>query len=80
MPRPFTGREIVSVLTDMGYKPVDRTGSHLKLRYIHPETGEVRNVSIPMGGEIKTGTLKNIAYQCGAEDFNSWCEWIDEHK
>jgi hypothetical protein len=36
----------------MGYRPVDRAGSHLKLRYVHPETGEVRNVTIPMGKEI----------------------------
>jgi predicted RNA binding protein YcfA (HicA-like mRNA interferase family) len=29
----------------MGYVPVDRTGSHLKLRYVHPETDETRTVS-----------------------------------
>lgn len=80
MPRPFTGREIADVLTDMGYTPVDRTGSHLKLRYIHPDTGEVRNVSIPMDGEIPTGTLQKIAEQCGADDFQKWCNWIDRHK
>lgn len=62
----------------MGYVPVDRTGSHVKLRYLHPETGEIRNVTVPMGGEIRTGTLRSIAEQCGAKDFGSWCEWIEE--
>jgi predicted RNA binding protein YcfA (HicA-like mRNA interferase family) len=76
----FTGREIVSVLTSMNYTPVDRTGSHLKLRYVHPETGETRNVTVPLGHEISGDTLRNIADQCGAEDFHSWCEWIDAHR
>jgi predicted RNA binding protein YcfA (HicA-like mRNA interferase family) len=77
--RRFTGREVAKVLTDMGYQPVDRTGSHLKLRYVHPETGEVRNVTVPMGGEIHTDTLRSIADQCGADDFDAWCEWIETH-
>ena len=76
----FTGREIVSVLTDFGYTPVDRTGSHLKLRYVHPETGEIRNVTVPLGHEISGDTLRHIADQCGADDFHAWYEWIDEHR
>jgi hypothetical protein len=51
----------------MGYQPVDRAGSHLKLRYVHPETGE-----------ISGDTLRNIATQFGADDFQSWCDWIDD--
>jgi predicted RNA binding protein YcfA (HicA-like mRNA interferase family) len=78
--RRFTGEEVASVLIDMNYYPVDRTGSHLKLRYKHPETGEVRNVTVPLGGEIRTGTLRTIADQCGANDFEAFCEWIDEHR
>ncbi|WP_435068879.1 type II toxin-antitoxin system HicA family toxin [Haloplanus sp. C73] len=76
----FTGREIVSVLTDMGYRPVDRTGSHLKLRYVHPKTGETRNVTVPLGHEISGDTLRSIANQCGADDFHAWCAWVDEHR
>lgn len=76
----FTGEEIASVLIDMNYLPVDRTGSHLKLRYVHPETEEVRNVSVPMGHEISGDTLRNIADQCGANDFHAWCQWIDDHR
>ena len=64
----------------MGYQPVDRTGSHLKLRYIHPETGETRNVTVPLGREIGGNTLRKIAEQCGANDFRAWCRWIDAHR
>lgn len=78
MPAPYSSRELVNALTEMGYQPVDRAGSHLKLRYIHPETGDVRNVTIPMGKEIGGDTLRNIADQCGADDFQSWCDWIDD--
>jgi len=78
----FSGHEIASVLTDFGYVPVDRTGSHLKLRWESDDTDEVRIVSVPMApaDEIPTGTLHSIADQCGAEDFHAWCEWIDEHR
>jgi predicted RNA binding protein YcfA (HicA-like mRNA interferase family) len=77
----FSGREIASVLTSHGYRPVDRTGSHLKLRYEHPNTGEVRVVTVPMtsADRIPTGTLQSIAEQCGAKDFRAWCRWIDEN-
>jgi len=74
----FTGREVASVLTGHGYRPVDRTGSHLKLRWESPDTDEVRVVTVPMHGDIPTGTLRSIAEQCGADDFHEWCRWIDE--
>ena len=76
----FTGREVATVLIDMGYTPVDRTGSHFQLRYEHPETGEVRNVTVPLHGEIQTDTLRTIADQCGAEEFDAWCRWIDRNR
>ncbi|MFC6722314.1 type II toxin-antitoxin system HicA family toxin [Halobacteriaceae archaeon SHR40] len=75
----FSGREIISVLREFGYRPVSRTGSHVRLRYEHPETGEIRNVDVPMHKEVKIGTLRSIADQCGAADFEAWCQWIDEH-
>jgi predicted RNA binding protein YcfA (HicA-like mRNA interferase family) len=57
----FSGQEIASVLTSHGYHPVDRTGSHLKLRYEHPDTGEIRVVTVPMksADRIPTGTLQS---------------------
>lgn len=73
----FSGREIVSVLTDFGFVPVSRRGSHVRLRYENPATGEVRNVDVPFHDVVKIGTLHSIADQCGAEDFHAWCAWID---
>jgi len=75
----FSGREIASVLFSMGFEPVDRTGSHLKLRWQSPNGDEVRVVSIPMAEDIPVGTLQSIAEQCGADDFHAWCEWVDAH-
>lgn len=75
----FEGKTVATVLMRHGFEPVDRTGSHLKLRYEHPETDEVRVVTVPMhsGEEIPRGTLRSIADQCGADDFREWCRWID---
>ena len=75
----FSGREIAKVLRSFGYRPVSREGSHVRLRYEHPETGEVRNVDVPQHDEVRIGTLHDIADQCGAEDFEAFCEWIDGH-
>ena len=65
----FSGREILSVLTSFGYVPQSHRGSHVRVRYEHPETGAVRNVDVPLRDEVNVGTLKSIADQCGAEDF-----------
>ena len=62
-----------------GYIPVSRAGSHVRLRYEHPGTGEVRNVDVPQHDEVRIGTLRSIGDQCGADDFEAWCEWIDAH-
>lgn len=77
--KTFSGREITKVLYSFGYVPVSREGSHVRLRYENPDTGEVRNVDVPQHDEIRIGTLRSIAEQCGADDFERWCEWIDEH-
>ena len=69
----------MKVLYSFGYVPISREGSHIRLRYEHPETGEVRNVDIPQHDEISIGTLRSIADQCGADDFEAWCEWVDNH-
>lgn len=72
--RDFSGAEVVKVLRSFGYSIVGRTGSHVKLRYEHPTNeDDVRVVSVPLHDRIRTGTLQNIADQCGAEDFHAWC-------
>lgn len=75
----FSGQEIISVLADFGFAPKSHRGSHVRLRYENGDTGEVRNVDVPLHEEIAIGTLQSIANQCGADDFHAWCAWIDEH-
>ena len=77
--RQFSGETVAAVLIDHGYYPTDRTGSHLQLRYEHPTTGQVRNVTVPMHEEISMKTLRDIAEQCGALDFDAFCAWIDRN-
>lgn len=73
----FSTREVVSALTKHGFVPVGGKGSHTTLRYEHPETGEVRTLTVPHADPIPKGTLRRIADQAGAEDFEAFCRWID---
>jgi predicted RNA binding protein YcfA (HicA-like mRNA interferase family) len=76
----FSGREVVKALTKNRFYIVDRTGSHVKLRYEHPTNeNDVRLVSVPMHDRIDTGTLRSIAEQAGAQDFDAFCAWIDRN-
>ena len=77
--RDFSGRNIVKALTKNRFVIVDRTGSHVKLRYEHPTNDDdVRVVSVPQHDRIRIGTLRNNAEQSGAEDFKKWCQWIEQ--
>jgi predicted RNA binding protein YcfA (HicA-like mRNA interferase family) len=76
--RTYSGEELIKALRKWNYIPVDREGSHIKLRYTHPETGEVRNVTVPKHDELSTGTLRNIADQCGANDFQEFLDAIEQ--
>jgi predicted RNA binding protein YcfA (HicA-like mRNA interferase family) len=76
----FSGREVVKALTKNRFYIVDRTGSHVKLRYEHPTNeNDVRVLSVPMHDRIDTGTLRSIAEQAGAQDFDAFCAWIDRN-
>ena len=75
----ISGRDVVSVLRQHGFEFVSRSGSHVTMRY-RADDGEVRTVTIPMHDEIATGTLQNVADQCGANDFHAWTEWIRAHR
>jgi predicted RNA binding protein YcfA (HicA-like mRNA interferase family) len=65
---------------EFGYERDRQRGSHVILKYKNPDTGEVRTVTVPLHDRIKIGTLQSIADQCGANDFDEWCLWIDEHR
>jgi predicted RNA binding protein YcfA (HicA-like mRNA interferase family) len=76
--RTYSGQEIIRALGKWGYKRIDQTGSHVKLRYIHPDTGEKRTVSVPLHDELATGTLRSIANQAGADDFQKFLDEMDK--
>ena len=50
----------------------------MKLRYLDPNTGEKRTVIVPLHDELDTGTLKSIAEQAGADDFQKFLDEIDK--
>jgi len=76
---PFSGEELVKVLSKMGYEPVRQAGSHVHLEYVHPVTGERRLVTVPLHNEVKPSTLRSIAKQAGANDFQKFKDWIRDH-
>lgn len=77
--RTYSGDEIVRALGKWRFKPVPGgKGSHTKLRYINPDTGEKRTVIVPDHDELATGTLQEIAEQAGADDFQDFLNAIDD--
>ena len=77
--RTFSGREVAKVLVQWGFEPVGGRGSHRVFRYEHPLTDEVRTATIPITHDpIKRGTLRRIAEQAGARDFDAFCAELNE--
>jgi predicted RNA binding protein YcfA (HicA-like mRNA interferase family) len=64
----ISGREVVRVLTKIGFAIVDRKGSHVRLKRRRAE--EVLMVIVPMHRELAKGTLRSILRQANltAED------------
>ena len=64
----ISGREIVRVLTKIGFAIVGRKGSHVRLKRRRAE--EVLIVIVPMHRELARGTLRSILKQANlsAED------------
>lgn len=75
--RTYSGQEIVKVLTRHDFEVVGGSGSHRRLAYTDPNTGERRVVTVPMDDEISPGTLRSIAEQAGANDFDAFIEWVE---
>lgn len=79
--RTFSGMEVVKVLVNVGNFEWRRTtGDHAQLRYEHPTNpDDRRQVTVPLHDEIRTGTLRSIADDAGAEDFAAFCDWVDRN-
>jgi len=79
---PFSGREIVKVMVNSGIYEWDRTnGDHAILRWEPPEDhdSDARTVPVPLHDEVDMGTLRSIAEQAGARDFDEFCAWIERN-
>ena len=79
--RTFSGREVVKVLVNAGgFEWRRTTGDHAQLYYQHPTNeDDRRRVTVPLHDELRTGTLRSIAENAGAQDFDAFCKWLDDN-
>jgi len=81
--RDFSGEDIYKVLVNAGgFRHVRTTGDHLILRWDPPESHDTdpRIVSIPLHDSVSIGTLRDIADDAGANNFEAFCRWIDRNR
>jgi predicted RNA binding protein YcfA (HicA-like mRNA interferase family) len=65
----FSGQDVVKALTKNKFRVIGREGSHVRLRYDHPQNeDDVRLVTVPMHDRTKARSLRDIADQFGAEE------------
>lgn len=80
---PFSGQEIVKVMVNSGICEWRRTnGDHAILRWEPPadHDADARTVPVPLHDEVDRGTLRSIAEQACARDFDEFCRWIDRNR
>lgn len=81
-PRQFSSRDIIKVLdkANWNYTSQNTGGSHVKLTKTD-HNGKRYVVTVPLGYDpIAPRTLRSIANQAGANDFDEFCEWIDRER
>lgn len=76
--RTYSGEDIIKALEKWRFRRVGQTGSHVKLKFKDANTGEVHTVIVPLHDELSTGTLKSIAKQAGANDFQKFLNAIED--
>jgi predicted RNA binding protein YcfA (HicA-like mRNA interferase family) len=79
--RTFSGAEVATALVNAGGFEWRRTrGDHAQLYDEHPSNpDDRRQVTVPLHDELRTGTLRQIADDAGAKDFDEFCAWIDRN-
>ena len=60
--RFLSGREVVKILSQFGFKVISQRGSHVKLRRILSD-GTKQTLTIPLHEELDRGTLRAIYRQ-----------------
>lgn len=81
--RDFSGEEVYKVLVNVGnFDHIRTTGDHLILRWDPPDQHDTdtRIVAVPLHDSISIGTLRDIARDAGAQDFETFCRWIDRNR
>jgi predicted RNA binding protein YcfA (HicA-like mRNA interferase family) len=79
----FSGREVVKVMVNSGIYEWARTnGDHAILRWEPPDDhdSDARTVPVPLHDELNRNTLRDIADQAGARDFDEFCDWIERNR
>lgn len=78
-----SGADVVTVMVDSGIYEWKRTsGDHAILRWEPPagHDANARTVPVPLHDELDEGTLRSIADQAGARDFDAFLEWIRDNR
>lgn len=57
----LSGKEVLSVLSKVGFSAYSQKGSHVKLRRTY--SGETQTLTIPLHDELDIGTLRAIVRQ-----------------
>jgi len=79
MPGPYSAREVIKVLTDHGFRRAPSSGgSHEKLVYTHPDTGEKRVVTVPLHDELAPGTLAASRNRRARTTSGPFRDWLDD--
>jgi predicted RNA binding protein YcfA (HicA-like mRNA interferase family) len=60
--RRLSGKDVVSILAELGFHTVDQRGSHMKLRRLGSH-GEKQTLVVPMHDELDKGTIRAILRQ-----------------
>ena len=60
--RVLSAGQVLRILADFGFQPLDQRGSHLKLRRIQAD-GHRQTLTVPNHNEIDRGTLRAIYRQ-----------------
>lgn len=79
----FSGFEIVKVLCNKGnFEWLRTNGDHAILHWEHPDGPEIesRRVTVPLHDRVRIGTLRTVAEEAGANDFERFCLWIDRNR
>ena len=79
----FSEYEVAKVLANAeNFELVCTTGDHAILQWEHPDglAVERRTVSIPLHDRVRIGTLRDVADDAGARDFEAFCAWINQNQ